>query len=198
MKYITDRAEQQVNRLTAHIKENEDFANLVRALGGAKWQVLEDVYNDLFNKRHLGDAGDAQLDVLGKHLITLREGRDDASYTTLLDTRYEFFQRSGEPEKLIALYQIFTGAHLIKYDDTYALQCNNLIAFFLPGDLALLEAVDQIETTATMRVAKQAGQGLRLCLALEPVFRFGSGSSPTLDSDNGFNSGKFVEVIIEF
>ncbi len=198
MEQITDRAERQVNRLTAYVRENEDFANLMLALGGAKWQVLEDVYWDMFSKRHLGDAGDAQLDVIGKHLITARNGFDDPNYTALLDTRYLFFQRSGEPEKLIELYKALTGTVLpVEYTDTYKLQCNTLIASFT--DLPTLEAVDQEKVIADMRVAKQAGQGLRLLLVLEPAFRCSADPDiPELDSDHGLDSGFLDELIIEF
>ena len=198
MEHITDRAECQVNRLTAYIRENEDFANLMRALGGAKWQVLEDVFWDMFTKRHLGDAGDAQLDVIGKHLITARGGLDDPAYTALLDTRYIFFQRSGEPERLIELYKGLTGTVLpVEYTDTFKLQCNTLIAYFT--DLPSLEAVDQEKTLADMRIAKQAGQGLRLLLVLEPGFRYSEDPDvPELDVDHGFDSGFIGEVIIEF
>lgn len=197
MEYITDRVERQVNRLTAHIKENADFANLVRALGGAKWQVLEDVYHDLFTKRHLGDAADAQLDVIGKHLITGRQGLSDEDYETLLDSRFIFFQRSGEPERLIELFQTLTQSYLIEYDDTYKLQCNTLIAYFAPGDLPDLEAVNTDKVIADMRKAKQAGQSLRLLLVLEPGFRCSASNEPELDSDFGLDSGLLGEVIIE-
>ena len=196
MDYITDRAERQVNRLTAYVRENNDFANLVKALGGVKWQALEDVYNDMFTKRHLGDAGNAQLDVIGRHLITARQGLDDETYTALLDTRYEFFQRSGEPERLIELFQSLTGAYLVEYDDTYKLQCNVLIGYF--NDLSEVDAVNTEKLIADMTVAKQAGQGLRLVLAVEPVFTLSDDPVvPELDSDNGLDSGFFPDVILE-
>lgn len=199
MAYIEDRAERQVNRLTAHIKENKDFANLVRSLGGAKWQLLEDVYNDLATKRHLGDAGDAQLDVIGRHLVTGRLGLNDEDYTDLLDSRYMFFQRSGEPDRLIEQFQDLTGAYLVRYDDTYKLQCNVLIAYFQPGELPELEAVDQEKLIAEMKTAKQGGQGLRILLVLEPGFRFSADpDNPTLDSDYGFDAGLLSEVVEEY
>lgn len=197
MEHTPDRAEQQVKRLTAYVRENEDFANLVRALGGAKWQVMEDVYHDLLTKRHLGTAGDEQLNVLGRHLITGRQGLDDETYTALLDTRFNFFQRSGEPERLIELFQGLTGSYLVEYDDTYKLQCNTLIAYFQIGDLPDLEAVNQEKVIEDMRIAKQAGQPLRLLLVLEPGFRLSETSEPELDVDWGLDSGLLGEVIIE-
>ncbi len=191
------RAEQQVGRLTAHMRENDDLVNLIKGLSGASHQVIEDVYYDLRNKRHLGDAANAQLDVLGRHLITLRNGLTDENYTVLLNTRYNFFQRSGEPERLIELFQLLTGAYLIEYDDTYCEQCNSLTAHFT--SLPVLEAVNQEKVVADMRKAKQAGQGLRLLLVLDPVFRFSADpDTEELDSDFGFDSGLFAEPIIEF
>lgn len=199
MQYVPDRAKQQTDRFTSKVREIEDFVNLTQAVDGAKWQVLEDVYWDLLTKRHLGDAADAQLDVLGKHLITARRGLNDAEYEALLDTRYNFFQRSGEPERLIELFSNLTGAYSIRYDDNYKLQCNSLTAFFQSGDLADLLAVDQEAVIEDMRRAKQGGQGLRLMLALQPVFRYSAiPDQPTLASPYGYDNGKYGLVIIEF
>jgi len=196
MEYQDNRSEGQVNALTAHIRECEDFDKFVQIFG-IKHQVAEDLFYGLWSRTRFGDAGAAQLDVYGKHLVTGREGRDDPTYQTLLETRYELFQTSGEPENMIIRLKELTGTILpVKWDDTYKHRCNNMIAFF--ATLEELEAVNQEYVIAEMKIAKQGGQGLRIALALEPAFRFGTGDAPTLDSDSGFGSGQFVEVIVEY
>jgi len=193
MEYNPDRAGDQTGRLTSHVRECEDFENLVRVLA-VKHQLNEDIYYDIATKSRFGDAENAQLDVCGKHLVAGREGRTDPQFELYLGSLYTRYQSSGLPEELITLFKQLTGAVQVRYDDTYKLQCNNLIAYF--DDLPSLEAVDQELVIDAMRKAKQGGQGLRLVLALRPSFRFGEGSTSILDSDNGFGAGKFVEVII--
>ena len=197
--YNPARAENQVARLTSHMRENVDFVAIIRSLGGAKWQVLEDVVRDLLTRRFLGDAENAQLDVIGKHLITARQGLDDPEYTILLDSRFNFFQRSGEPERLIELFQTLTGSILIRYDDTYKLQCNSLTAYFTPEQAPDIPGLDKDKIIADMRVAKQAGQGLRLLFVITPAFKCSDiPDEPTLGSDNGLDNGFLGTVIIEF
>lgn len=195
MEYQPDRTERQVARLTNHVRDCEDFVNLIE-LFAVKHQVTEDLFYGLFTRTRFGDAIAAQLDVYGNHLVTGREGRDDPTYQSLLETRYDSFQSSGEPERMIARLLELTGAYLVEYDDTYKHRCNNMIVFFTV--LAELEAIDQEIVINAMKREKQGGQGLRIAFALEPEFRLGIGDTPTLDSDNGFNSGLLVEVIVEY
>ena len=195
MEYREDRAADELTAFTSHVLDCEDWVKFIRVLA-VKHQVAEDLTYGLQTRTRFGDASNAQLDVYGKHLVTGREGRDDAEYQAYLETRYESFQNAGEPENLIRRLLELTNADSVKWDDTYKHRCNNMIAYF--SSLVDLQAVNQDEVIFQMKKAKQGGQGLRIALALEPAFELGEGSDSILDSDNGFNSGQFVEVIVEY
>lgn len=83
----------------------------------------------------LNSASGVQLDILGKHLNLLRNGREDASYATLLKVAAFIYLSSGQPDTLIraikALYGATSAALVADYPMKVIINQNGALALFL-------------------------------------------------------------------
>ena len=82
-------------------------------------QEIEFEYFALLDSLGIESAVDYGLDLIGKEVGELREGRNDADYRDAILTRIFINNSSGTPEELIAATLQITKADSIKYSEQY-------------------------------------------------------------------------------
>ena len=186
---ITDHTTQAENRLPGFEQESIFIKALIRSVVG-EVQPLEDVADDILNKRAISTAEGVQLDNIGTILnLTRTIGQSDASYAAaLLGRASSISAGSGTAEQLIQTLLLLYGAD--GGDVTYADLGNASAELFIvvddDGDPADSDVV------ATMNSAKAAG--VRLAIAIldpAPFFLFGDDADADGNGDldasaNGF------------
>jgi hypothetical protein len=177
-----------------YIGDRTRFAKEMRAFS-AMVQQLEDTWFEIAKMRLLAYAEGAQLDTLGELIgggNSPREGLSDADYRTRLYAQCQINQSRGEPERLIAALNVYTGNVPNKYRE-------------IPNAIILIEleaATTPALLLAQMRRVKAAGVRLDI-VRYDPAeaFMFASGDSPETDSDHGFSDdtgttgGKLSELL---
>jgi hypothetical protein len=120
--FLNDRIERALDLL---VEQDRDKAKLRAYLTAylSEFQVLEDVFKDLYLKRSLDSAEGAQLDGLGQILVLEREGRTDDEYRAALKFQAFLNQSKGEPETLIAALKVFTGATRVAVWELFPAKC---------------------------------------------------------------------------
>jgi hypothetical protein len=184
-----DHQKDAVNRLPLVFKEIEDMRQFVKVLTKSH-NLIETECRKIIENFNIAAGTGFILDLIGKHLILEREGiTDDEQYRNKLYSRYIELQRSGEPETLIELYKLLTGADQIEYTDRKKLV--NLLAAF-----EVTRTMNKDEIVELLKSSKQGGQGLELYTGERPEFRLPKDEDNSeFNSENGCNSGKLLKTI---
>lgn len=83
-----------------------------------QWQEIEDATHAMFLNRALDNAEGLQLDNLGLIVGQSRPaGETDANYRTLLLVKIGKNVSEGDPERLISVFNLLTGAGLVHLQD---------------------------------------------------------------------------------
>lgn len=117
MSLITDHIERAKLRLLEQYKRKPNLAAFIESILGPI-QDIENVLGDLETDRWLDTAVGAQLDQLGTIIGIARvTGQSDDDYRVALKSKIVENTSQGEPERVIAIYQILVGAALVFLDD---------------------------------------------------------------------------------
>lgn len=82
-------------------------------------QALELEYFSLLDALGIESATDYALDVIGKEIGELRDGRNDEDYRSAILTKVFINNSSGTPEDVIAAAKQITGANRVNYSAEY-------------------------------------------------------------------------------
>ena len=155
----TGHAAEGLARLCEQYKSNADVQALLNA-NAVSVQAVEDALWQLQTMRlPLADATGAQLDGLGDIIGQLRQGRSDADYILWLKARLLANASVGEPERLIEIAFLITGAVLHLVQEPPA-------ACVLWIDGALDPDVDPLLLSQILGVAVAGGVNLQMVYAL--------------------------------
>lgn len=190
---ITDHVAQALGRLRQQYRGKPRLAALITAIVGPI-QDLETAFQDLTNERSISTASGFQLDQLGTIFDLDRLGaEDDESYRARLAARAAQNVSQGEPETLIALYQLLTGADLVYLGESF------------PAGVRLYSDVgytDQAQINALyeqVKLALPAGVRLEQLGAFDPVTPFAfAGSAPGSGFDDGILADLYLNTNLEF
>jgi hypothetical protein len=186
--HVLDHVETAVGRLTDVYRKPLISALLSAAI--REVQKLEDTYWDLYTKRSPATGEGNVLDLLGRIVGQLREGRSDDEYRIWIAARILVNQSSGTRPQLIAIVRKLVGAGVdMRFEDEYP------AAFTIHIEEPIVGA-DGVEIAKMVKLARAGGvAGQFHWYDIEAVFRFSAtGDAPELDSDHGFNSGRFSAV----
>lgn len=86
---------------------------------GSQVQHLEDEWFDLLESLGVETAYGYGLDLIGKEVQELRQGRNDADYRSAILTKIFINNASGTPEDIIAATKQITGADNVYYSEQY-------------------------------------------------------------------------------
>jgi hypothetical protein len=121
---ISNHADQAVARLLSQYQGKPGFAGLVRALVGPI-QDIEAALVQMNTLRGLNTASGANLDGIGKIVGVARfPGEGDEPYRVRIKAKIIINISEGEPESVIAEYQLLTGAQQIILDENHPAAMN--------------------------------------------------------------------------
>lgn len=181
-------------RLISQYKQKPRLEGLVEALV-QDIQNLENTAVQLNTERGLDTAVGEQLDGIGQIVGLEREtGQSDDDYRTLIKAKIGINLSQGEPERMIQIYKVLTGADLV------------LLQELFPGAVAISSEVDpgsQEEVDRLIRIMESmAPAGVRVdflgifdadeAFAFDgdlPGLGFGSTTDPLL-------GGKFATLVV--
>lgn len=115
---ITNHVEQSKNLLLSQFKNSPNILKWLEIYGG-QLQQLEIEYFNLLDSLGIESAVDYGLDLIGKEVGELRQGKNDADYRDAIITRIFINNSSGTPEEVIAATIQITKADTVKYSEQY-------------------------------------------------------------------------------
>jgi len=138
------------NLLQQQFKDKEKFVAVINALADECEQIEQAIY-EFLTEFSIDTAVGEQLDLLGRIVGLNRDGREDASYRTLLKIKIDINFSAGTPEALIktavALYEATDVQYVPIYPAKVQLWTNGNIGLYqtfeleldVPGDLMELD-----------------------------------------------------------
>lgn len=112
---ITNHQSLAFARFLEQWKKKPNMESAIRAIVGG-YPEMETLFFDLIEKRFdISLAEGEQLDVLGVIVGQERLGFDDAFYRILLQVRIGINVSEGDPERIISIAKLLTGASFIHY-----------------------------------------------------------------------------------
>lgn len=210
MTKITTHVTDAKNRLLQQYKGKPGIESIIAALGN-QVQTIEDVLDDLLTKRSIDTGEGVQLDGIGTIINLPRpSGMSDADYQIRLNAQILTLNSNGEPEVLIQLFALLTGATNIDYREKYPCAHRFFSEIELSSDLvdALFDALETAAVGGTRVVAIgkfvlddtfifsggkgfgdigdiTKGGGFAKLYPIKKTFRFGDLNSP-VQHDGGF------------
>lgn len=192
---INNHVQLAYDRLLEQYKDSTKLKNLIAAIV-APLQDLEETFGDLESGRSIDTATGTLLDRLGNIVGIARVvGQTDDEYRVAIRTKVVENVSNGEPERLIAFYQLLVGAGMVVLYDAQH------------GEVGLMSDVDLTDESVInnyyRRVKKASPVGVRVSHlgsfdATEP-FAFDG-----LTSARGFGStsdalagGKFGTIYVD-
>lgn len=137
---IETHVEDAENRLVTQYKNKTNFKDIIDVFS-QRDQDLEDVFDDLLEKRNIYTAEGVQLDKLGEILNTPRQSLNDDDYRGLLFIKIGQYNSSGTIEEIISLVNAFVRPEKLEYFEyfpaTFALNALNPNLFIPAQDINL-------------------------------------------------------------
>lgn len=103
-----------VDRLITQYKGKPRFIALISAFV-AQHQIIEDKTFEFYQRLDILTAAGAQLDGIGEIVGQTRGGLDDENYRILIFAKIGQNVSNGDPERLITIFKLLTGASFVHY-----------------------------------------------------------------------------------
>lgn len=114
----TNHSEEMKNLLLYQFANSPNIQKMLEIYGD-QVQELEIEYFKLLESLGIDTATDYALDVIGKEVGELRQGKNDTDYRSAILTKIFINNASGTPEEVISASKQITGATQIKYSEQY-------------------------------------------------------------------------------
>jgi hypothetical protein len=114
MEKITTHIEDAKSRMIERYRNSPKFEGVI-SLFAEKMQALEDAIDYFQNHRWIADAEGFQLDLIGEIVGQPREGVNDTTYRVLLYVKVAINAARGDPESVIGIFNLITGATKSRY-----------------------------------------------------------------------------------
>lgn len=180
---ITDHTLQAIANLLWQFQDRPRLTELVNIFT-AEIQDLEDLYNDLFDKRYLDNAEGAQLDVYGRIIGWPRYDFNDDDYRKLLKVGILANQTDSQIDEITYIISQLTEVPAWYVQRG---QAHYSLTSLIPSDLS-----DEIMTIiiSLMDRISPAGVSWEVILGLsgDQVFRFDT-------ANQGYDQGKLADLI---
>lgn len=111
---ITDHDAQALAKLLEQYKKKKQIADLVTTQN-IQIQDLEEGIFSIFGRLNFNTAVGAQLDIIGDIVGVARTGSSDADYRILILAKIGQNISNGEPERIISIFRLLTGATWARY-----------------------------------------------------------------------------------
>ena len=149
---ITTHVQDAISRLVEQYKNKGQLAALITAFV-EQTQGQEQTLNDLLTQRSIYMAVGVQLDLLGTILGQARDGLEDEPYRIRLKTRVLQNISQGQPEALVAVFQLLVGSTLVEIQEWPPAGVGmGTDASIDPGDVNSIYANVQLVAPAGVRV----------------------------------------------
>lgn len=116
--YKTNQTEEMKNLLLYQFSNSPNILKWIE-IYGEQIQELELEWFKLLDSLGIETAVDYGLDIIGKEVGELRQGRNDTDYRSGIITKIFINNASGTPEDVIQASKQITGATQIKYSEQY-------------------------------------------------------------------------------
>lgn len=189
-------AEDAIKRLLGQYAEADKLQGLISAFV-KPLQQLEFVFNDLNVLRQLAVATGVQLDGIGQIVGLPRPaGDDDDTYRQKLYAQIKINTSQGQPEMLIQMYQLFTGANLVLLTEHFPAEVT-VSSEYMPADQ------DEVNLLVSL-LQRAAPAGVRVdgIIVFDPTEAFAyDGGLPGLgygDANDSNVGGKYATILTTF
>jgi hypothetical protein len=113
--HMLDHVEQGLDRLLDQYKGKPRIAGWIKAYL-RQVQQLEDAAYDVLIKRLIDNAKDVQLDMVGRIVGELREGRDDDFYRVCIYARVRINRSRGNVDDVLAVLALITVTPVVFHE----------------------------------------------------------------------------------
>lgn len=111
---INNHVQAALDRLITQYKNKPNFIAIITAFV-TQHQILEDATFELYGRLDILNSEGAQLDGIGEIVGQDRLGFDDARYRILLLAKIGQNVSNGDPERIISIFKLLTGASFVHY-----------------------------------------------------------------------------------
>jgi len=118
MELITNHIEQALKKLIEQYSDSENLIALISSLL-LDIQTLENSSHTLYGRLDIANAEGQLLDDIGEIVGQERLGYGDDFYRTLIYTRIGINLSNGEPERVINIFKILSGANVVHLQEYF-------------------------------------------------------------------------------
>jgi len=167
MEKITSYYNLITSKVLEQYKEKDNFKKILECFS-AEFDVLENVFFDLYIKRWLSNSVGKQLDNIGYNLSIERQGLQDSDYRQIIYARIGQYNSNGTINNIMDLAKLMTNADFVVFTEIFPAKINLAII----GDTLNLNK-DFLQSSLQSAVAG----GVKLDLIISgsvPVFCYAS------------------------